>query len=434
MVTSPADCPVISAHRRFMDCHSQWHAASVTYMEPDGFRLHLNSLVQNLRNVSWLLQKQKSELPSFADWYQPWQDASRADPVMRWVVKARNRVVKESDLEINSTARLTVISSFWKRSEETFSVPPHLTTRRFAHTMLRGLLRDGVRPKEEVLSIERRWVDSALPEWEVLAACTHAMDNLRVLLRTAHEQSGGEECSLPARSLPCVNASLDSESLVCLSDDQEFRRADVSLLTFDELVREIHTIEYDSEQAEVAVQRYGQGTPIQFRTGPIRAAPLVFEQGKHLLTTDGYHVGILWLFRGNEPVSMQGLHFADQVSKYVTMEAIGRQAAQLRSDGFLCVSENWIASAPPDEDWSDIHKIIPARVRPDRMEALHVVAMTAYGEGVEYLNIFTRGPEGDIRLGEDIHTPSLEREGGLFEPVMRHWESTTSHAIDEPDA
>ena len=88
-----------------MDCHDHWHAALDKYMEPDGFRLELNALIQNLRNVTWLLQKQKAHLPGFSDWYPKWQAAVKPNPVMGWIVKARNRIVKEADLELLSTAR-----------------------------------------------------------------------------------------------------------------------------------------------------------------------------------------------------------------------------------------------------------------------------------------------------------------------------------------
>ena len=91
-----------------MDCHDHWHAALDKYMEPDGFRLELNALIQNLRNVTWLLQKQKAHLPGFSDWYPKWQAAVKPNPVMGWIVKARNRIVKEADLELLSTARLTM--------------------------------------------------------------------------------------------------------------------------------------------------------------------------------------------------------------------------------------------------------------------------------------------------------------------------------------
>jgi hypothetical protein len=79
---------VPSAHRPLMDCHVHWHAAVAAYMDPAAFWVSLNTLVQDLRNVTWLLQKQKNELPGFADWYPAWQSSAAADEVMRRIVNA----------------------------------------------------------------------------------------------------------------------------------------------------------------------------------------------------------------------------------------------------------------------------------------------------------------------------------------------------------
>src|ERR1039457_1902731 len=110
MASSP--CPLHSAHRRLMDCHVHWHAAADSYMEPEEFRLNLNALIQDLRNVTWLLQKQKHELPDFGQWYPAWQRSASDDQVMRWVVSARTRVVKMGDLEMHSHA-LVRLSRGW---------------------------------------------------------------------------------------------------------------------------------------------------------------------------------------------------------------------------------------------------------------------------------------------------------------------------------
>ena len=85
-------------------------------MEPEAFRLNLNALVQDLRNVTWLLQRQKHELQDFDQWYRAWLDSASDDPVMQWIVSARNRVVHMADLEIHSHA-LVRLSCGWGDDE-----------------------------------------------------------------------------------------------------------------------------------------------------------------------------------------------------------------------------------------------------------------------------------------------------------------------------
>src|SRR5437867_12907835 len=93
----------IDAHRRLTAAHRLWHQAESSYPDPDGFCTNLNACIQALRSVTWVLQKGKRQIPQFGDWYARWQERLRADPIMRWLVDARNRIEKEGDLETRST-------------------------------------------------------------------------------------------------------------------------------------------------------------------------------------------------------------------------------------------------------------------------------------------------------------------------------------------
>src|SRR5664279_3760262 len=103
-----AKCPIPNAHRRLEDAHFHWHEVRSAYHEPQEFRRHLNAAIQDLRNVTFALQGEKRAVPDFDNWYRPWQDRMKADPVLKWLVDARNTVVKRGDLETASTAKLSV--------------------------------------------------------------------------------------------------------------------------------------------------------------------------------------------------------------------------------------------------------------------------------------------------------------------------------------
>ncbi|MFJ8362278.1 hypothetical protein [Streptomyces sp. NPDC093984] len=196
-------CPLVDAHRRLMDCHMQWHVLHESYYEPDDFRLNLNSLVPNLRNVTWLLQKQKAAIPDFDTWYPQFQQSAGKSEIMKWVVKSRNRITKESDLELLSSCKVVWIRDWLRRVEGTATFAPRMTT----HEILLSLYRNGVPPVGTV-TLKRRWVDKALPEWELLAATAEVYSRLQQLLWTAHSAFGIERCDLPDRSLECVTSQL----------------------------------------------------------------------------------------------------------------------------------------------------------------------------------------------------------------------------------
>jgi hypothetical protein len=74
------------------------------------FRANLNALIQALRNVTFILQSEKHSFDDFDDWYKPWQERLKADPVCRWVVGARNMIVKQGELETHSTAVVRLVT------------------------------------------------------------------------------------------------------------------------------------------------------------------------------------------------------------------------------------------------------------------------------------------------------------------------------------
>lgn len=363
-------CPVPSAHRRLMDCHDHWHAALDTYMEPDAFRLNVNSLIQALRNVTFLLQKQKAELPEFESWYPEWQGLVRDDEVMRWSVRARNRIVKESDLELNSIAKVTVALDWLRGGEKTFTIPPRWGPRDIA-AMLRQ--KGAIAPEfegESVLTVERRWVDRLLPEKELLNACLHAMVMITDVVRSAHQAAGVTTCDLPTRSRECVKASLDRD-LECMWDEDAARVERYDLATLTPYLSRRVRIERDEKLSREAIRRYGVA-PDFVNGDPISMVDLLVEVGKSVLVADGFNALFVWLFRGDKAVDLQSPVFTNQAGKMMAFQEMATRAEMLNADGILLISEIWMATGASTEQVRGR----PARAgeRSDRTEALQVIA------------------------------------------------------------
>jgi hypothetical protein len=87
-------CPLAPVDRRLGDLHRFWHQAEQAYFEPDDFRVAIQAAIQTARQVSFVLQKQKARVPDFDKWYGGWQEKLGANPLMRWMVDARNRIEK----------------------------------------------------------------------------------------------------------------------------------------------------------------------------------------------------------------------------------------------------------------------------------------------------------------------------------------------------
>lgn len=145
---------------------------------------------------------------------------------MRWAVQARNKIEKQGDLETLSQIRAELIAGYignpvtnwatmginWSPEQIRRSIPRRLLDQ---HVIEHG-----------TLSVERRWIDSELPDTEVLDALAHMYGQLAFLLISLHDHVGvpipdhsrdhgehllrnlGEDGRLPSMERPLENRAL----------------------------------------------------------------------------------------------------------------------------------------------------------------------------------------------------------------------------------
>jgi hypothetical protein len=80
---SDGSCPLAAVDRRLEDVHQQWHQAEQAYFEPEQFRIAIQTAIQTLRTVTFILQSNKRQIPDFETWYETWRQRLAADPLMR---------------------------------------------------------------------------------------------------------------------------------------------------------------------------------------------------------------------------------------------------------------------------------------------------------------------------------------------------------------
>jgi len=105
--------------KRLRDCSIHLDNAINNYLEPDLFRINFNNFMQTARTVTFLIQKEKSNLQQkfdFDNWYQSYQSRWKADSIMRWSVDTRNIIEKQSDIPIYSKIEVKLALGY--RSEE----------------------------------------------------------------------------------------------------------------------------------------------------------------------------------------------------------------------------------------------------------------------------------------------------------------------------
>jgi hypothetical protein len=169
-----------------------------------------------------------------------------ADPVMRWVVDARNHIEKVGDLELKSTARATVVADWLESPVTEFEVPPLMPPHLIAQGIADGELPERIR-KEGILRVERRWVAPDLPDWELLDASSHAWAFLDSVLIDAEAEFLGDEPDQDRFRI----ARLD-----CMTAGPEARTATLHLASGD--FRELETKEHRTTEPQLVDARPNQ--------------------------------------------------------------------------------------------------------------------------------------------------------------------------------
>ncbi len=72
-----SQCPLAGVDRRLEDVHQHWHQAEQAYFYPDRFRVAIQTAIQTLRTVTFILQNKKQDIPEFDAWYGEWQEKLR---------------------------------------------------------------------------------------------------------------------------------------------------------------------------------------------------------------------------------------------------------------------------------------------------------------------------------------------------------------------
>jgi hypothetical protein len=222
-------CPLPNTHSRLSQGHQLWHQMLDTYNSPSGFMANLNATIEALRNVTFMLQKEKHVIPDFDKWYDEWREKMRADSVMTWLCKARTTLVHSSDLETKSTARATIHTNL-PLASTLFELPPLLPFPAACELIARTIPEPFASNKGDlVLSIERRWIAHQLPEWELLEALAHVYGILSNIVKEAHERAGfiyetrdlhDDTCTIPVDGrMPCMLTTAESRTTrIALSD------------------------------------------------------------------------------------------------------------------------------------------------------------------------------------------------------------------------
>lgn len=421
---------MVSAHTRLRQAHDLWHRAAESYPDPDEFVLQINQLITTLRQVTFMLQKQKDKIEDFDSWYEEdWRTRMKGDPLMVWLHDARTTIEKVGDLDLCSTARVEVIADWLDGPYSVFEVPPHVGPAAIAEELADSDLPDRVR-REGLLKVERRWVSSDLPDYELTDVCAHGYGVMATILSEAHQRLGIQMQTFGGEThksrhhrqvqaggkLPCMEMSradrtayvhLDSKGLIELETvERQASFTEAEIARFEEtsqamLVDPDKALSFTADQDPIDVARQVS----------IYACRVCAHDGFHRPTT-------LLLDSENNVISITARDFRDQAEKYLSFRSLADDVRREGADTVIHVGEVWEARISKDDLSPDM---VRASERQDRQEALAVMVATVDGRERTFSTPIARRSDGAIVLGS---TREGKEEGAInasFLPVKKVW-------------
>jgi hypothetical protein len=401
--------------RRLDDVHRLWHQAEDNYFEPDSFRLSIQSAIQTLRSVTFVLQNNKAIISDFDKWYTPWQEQMKSDKVMRWLVDARNRIEKEGDLNAASFIRARLIVSYLDNGPS-IEVPSDLfknvaellgSTKSIA--LQKHIHENGT------LLIERRWKENSLPDLELLDAVSHGYGVLSAVVADAHHQIG----STPPLVTHLKGHPLDPQAfggkLPCMTIPTEPRQLLISLRDGSRMSMARGRVPYDADQAEASAKRYGFDQNTFNALKPKSAKVLIakyFEMAREIFLVDGYHKTFLIPIKDLEYVGLYEIQARDQREKYLLMRRLASEVKAFGADAILMVGEVWMSKA---ETLTPYQR--PSE-SPQRSEALMASIATKGAENFRYCAKIIRNGN-HVKLENTV--VSENEPQFIFSPFYAEW-------------
>ncbi|PPK44949.1 hypothetical protein B0G57_107270 [Trinickia symbiotica] len=409
-------CPLSAVDRRLADVHRQWHEAERGYFDPESFRVSIQTAIQTLRTVTFIVQSNKRLFTNFDPWYESWQNRLRADSLMRWMVDARNKIEKQGDLEAHSFVRAEVMASYYEEGPrmevpaELFQSPVELISSIPTEALRKHVFKDGI------LRIQRRWVENSLPEYELLDAVGIAYGKVAQLVADAHRQLGLEP---PSTMVGDIDRTEGEESrggrLPCMIGHDDARSHHVWLATGQPIEIERKAVEFDRKGAEQAAGKYGLNPKEMFpSTDPAPEATLngLFDAARKMFSVDGHHDTIAFLLKGARPVNLMQLAPQEHGEKYLLMRMLANEVIKYGADGVILLSEVWCA---PYDSNNPYRRAVDA---PERTEYLTAVLVTQTGVPVELRALIAR-EDGSVALGET--ETFLDEAQIAFAPIYAAW-------------
>ena len=393
---SNSNHPLVPVFSRLQEANRFWHQALAEYSDVEGFRTNINACIQALRNITFVLQNQKDSIPNFDKWYDKWRNYMKSDPVLKWLIEARNRIVKQGDLKTDSIARAAILATYLEPPKKEFLTDPLIPTSLIAEKVdLTGIPKDVI--ENGMLRVERCWIDKNLKEHELLDALAHCYEIMVFILMDLLTE---EEMKQFLFSMPPCTTTKDQRTIYIKMKSGEKIK--------------IQTTAGPRLNWELAEKKYKDIMPlIKQKTQTIKdEARKFFQVARKMLVQDGFHCLLIMLFLPGGKKSLLTTSFKDKADKYAVWSHLATEIERQGATAVLVITESWLLKPDPSQSYQT------EETTKEKMEVLTLDLCAEDGEELSMFSIFKR-QNGKIILG-DIKE-SNESQAMYLEPTKRMW-------------
>ncbi|WP_290517912.1 hypothetical protein [Alcanivorax sp.] len=403
---------------RLREVFRHWVSAAENYSDSEEFRISINSCIQSVRNVTFVLQSNKSLIDDFEAWYKSWQNSMISDPIMKWCVSARNYIVKQGDLDAESVANVVLLNSHNENKTNVFSVDPRLSGREIAILVKERFLPEEL-SKYGFLQVERQWVTEDLKGVEVLSALAHAFTVLNLLINDIANKNGPEgvynsEATTESDFVDALEFISEDDKPFCMVAFEEFRTTNYNLGNGEDVSLTGTCIEIDEEKTPYIRERYGD---IKSTVGDMGASledrvQFHLKMAKGVLKVDEFHLTTVAIFDSSDKIHMISTAFQNNEDKYLFWKDVAKKVKKLKAKMIITVGDSWRAKLDKSKPLKLGERVADLD---DKEEVLLVVGMSRKGDVVTINSPY-------VREGEEIIFKDDERvdmQPNFLNPVSK---------------
>ena len=184
--------PIFETHDKFNEAWYFLCSMAECYHDAKRFRWYLNAFIQALRNVTFMLQSEKSKIENFESWYPSKQNEMKNNKLLLNFREGRNIIVKQRMLKTRSTACVGVFRGYQlKIGIDRLNLSPFADSTQLLELAKSRLIPHMLDKKHsaigEQIGIKRTWIVEEIGDEEILGLCYNAWREIGKFVSEAHK-------------------------------------------------------------------------------------------------------------------------------------------------------------------------------------------------------------------------------------------------------